>query len=186
MDTATFDYIVAEDVKGRVTPAQADFLRLPENLSRWQRALVDLVARLDGQLTNHDARLAEKVGRLTETLRTVAADPDATTDDIARITAAIATRQAEHEQKCNSIRRFRNHVEARLDEVTRTIVVGAEVIDERVAQVQFLRRAIDAHRALIAEADLEPTAADVALWAVLDGRWGFDGVTAADLDRNAA
>ena len=47
----TFARLVAEEVKNRVTQEQKDYLRLPENWTKWQHALVALCDNLHNQLS---------------------------------------------------------------------------------------------------------------------------------------
>jgi len=61
------------------------------------------------------------------------------------------------------------------------IAVGGEAIDERLHVVDFLRRAIEQHKAMMISYDLEPTPIDGALWAALDGRWEFDNLSEEDI-----
>lgn len=171
-----FARLVAEEVKNNVTQAQRDLLRLPENWSRWQRALVALVANLDGQLDSINEREQDDTKRYTEMSATLAG-----TDDAQKPLHILASRQAEYADKRKKIERFRHHVEDRLDEVTRMIALGTEAVEERLQVVMFLRRGIERHREMLDEFDLEATPVDKALWAVLEGKWEFDSITAKDL-----
>lgn len=164
----TFARLVAEEVKNRVTPEQRDYLLLPENWGRWQRALVTLADNLDGQLK--DLAAQEKLD--TERYRALG-------DDGLKL---LAEALSEYENRRKKITRFKFHVDARLDEVTRKIALGTDAVDERLKTVDFLRKAIERHRSLLEELDLEETPVDRALWAALDGKWEFEGITAEDLD----
>jgi hypothetical protein len=161
-----FARLVAEEVKNKVAPEQADYLRMPENWTRWQRALVALVGNLNGQLDE----IGEAERRDTERYR--ALGPEGL--------RLLAESMSVHEDRRKKIARFKFYVESRLDEVTRMIAMGSEAVDERLKTVEFLRRAIERHRELLQEFDMEPTQVDRALWAALDGKWDFDKVTSPD------
>lgn len=158
-----FARLVAEDVKNRVTDEQKKYLRLPENVDRWQRNLVALLDNLSGQLADLNIREA------TETERYEKLGDDGIT--------LLAEAQADIDQRRKRISRFRYHVENRLDEATRLIAVSETSVGAEMAT--FMRKAIEKHRTLMREADLDATAIDHALWAALDGHWLFDDV---DLD----
>lgn len=158
-----FARLVAEDVKNRVTDEQKKYLRLPENVERWQRNLVALLENLASQLTE----LNEREQGETERYKQLG-------DDGVRL---LAESQADIDQRRKRISRFRYHVENRLDEATRLIAVAEMGVEGEMAS--FLQKSIERHRELINEADLDPTPIDRALWAALDGRWDFDDI---DLD----
>ena len=155
-----FARLVAEEVKGKVTSAQSEFLRLPENWTRWQRALRDLVENLNDQLRKIESE--EKQDELrysnmgTEGLRL-------------RSEASLY-----HEDRKRKISRFRFHVESRVDEVTRMIVLGSPGYDDDMMASRFLRRAIEEHRAHIKGERFDSDEVDEALWAALEGAWTFD------------
>jgi hypothetical protein len=167
MNDDTFARLVAEEVKNRVTPSQVEYLRLPENWTRWQRALMALNSNLDAQLdalARDHAEDQEKYAVLGQ-------------DGLAPLAESLADIEARQKK----ITRFQFHVSSRLDEVTKMIALGAEGVDQRLAAVEFLRKAIERHRSIMEELDLEPTAVDVALWAALDGKWEFDSLNYDDL-----
>ena len=89
--------------------------------------------------------------------------------------------QANFAFRRTKIERFKFHVVARLDEISRMIAMGGEEVEERLKTVDFLRKAIGEHRALMEEYDLEPTAIDIALWESLEGKWAFDDITEENL-----
>jgi chromosome segregation ATPase len=162
----TFARLVAEEVKNRVTDEQREYLRLPENWTRWQRALMVLAENLNNQLNVLTAQ--EK-------------------DDTERYKALgdaglklLAETLSEYETRRKKISRFKFHVDTRLDEITRMIALGSEAVDERLKTVDFLRKAIERHQSLLQELDMEPTSVDKALWATLDGKWEFDDITTID------
>jgi hypothetical protein len=165
MHDDAFARMVAEEVRNRAPQGQVDYLNLPENWGRWQRALTALVANLDGQL----AGIAEEAAA-------TAADCEGRGDAGIRI---LADAQARFEDRRTRIERFRYHVENRLDEVTRKIALGPAAVDERLASVILLRRAIEEHRRLITSRGLEFDEVDEALWDVLDGTWAFGQEPAA-------
>lgn len=162
MSDDAFARLVAEEVKNRVTDEQRDYLNLPENWERWQRGLVALIANLDSQL----ADLQEREERETERYRALGADG----------LKLLAEMLADVEYRKKKIVRFKHHVERRLEAVRRLAESQSEVIEERARLVEFLRKAIEQHRNLMIQADLNPTAIDRALWDALEGRWEFDEI----------
>jgi hypothetical protein len=164
----TFARLVAEEVKNRVTGEQKDYLLLPENWGRWQRALVTLADNLNAQLEQIAAQ------ETADTARYRALGNDGL--------KLLAESLSEYENRRKKIARFKFHVDARLDEVTRMIALGTDAVDERLKTVDFLRKAIEQHHSLLDEHDMEPTIIDRALWAALEGKWEFADITAADLD----
>ena len=162
MQDETFARLVAEEVKNRVTDTQVDYLRLPENWGRWQRALLTLIDNLNNQLVGIDEQ--EK------------ADADRYRSLGEHGITLIAESLSEHEARRKKITRFRFHVESKLDEVTRMIGLGTEAVDNQVKAVDFLRRAIERHRELNEQAMIDPTPIDLALWQALEGKWEFDTI----------
>ena len=163
MNDDTFARLVAEEVKNRVTVSQADYLRLPENWDRWRRALIALSDNLDSQIDTLVRRQAEA----EERYGMMGADG----------LQLLAEELSDIEARQRKISRFQFHVSSRLDEVTKMIAIGSDQVDDRLAALEFLRQAIQKHRSLMEELDIEPTEIDVALWAALDGKWDFDSVT---------
>jgi len=162
----TFARLVAEEVKNRVTDEQREYLRLPENWTRWQRALMILADNLNGQLTiltNQEKDDTERYKALGDAGLKL-----------------LAETLSEYETRRKKISRFKFHVDTRLDEITRMIALGSDAIDERLKTVDFLRKAIERHQSLLQELDMEPTSVDKALWATLDGKWEFDDITSID------
>lgn len=167
MNDETFARIVAEEVKKKATPSQAEYLRLPENWAKWQRCLNILIDNLDGQLDDIDDQMDETTDRYK-----------ALGDEGLKLLTE-ATEQFESQRK--KISRFKFHVEARLDEVTRMIALGSDAVDDRLKTVQFLRRAIERHKEMVLNYEFEPTPIDKALWAALEGKWDFDNIMAEDI-----
>lgn len=168
MQDETFARLVAEEVKNRVTTTQADYLRLPENWGRWQRALLVLIDNLNEQLAELDEQErsdADRYNSLGEHGVTL-----------------LAESISENESRRKKINRFKFHVESKLDEVTRMIGLGTDAVDDQVKAVDFLRRAIERHRQLNEEADIDPTPIDMALWEALDGKWDFDSIDLDELE----
>lgn len=159
----TFARLVAEEVKNRVTEEQREYLRLPENWTRWQRALMILADNLNKQLEV----LASQEQGDTERYKALG-------DAGLKL---LAETLSEYETRSKKITRFKFHVDGRLDEITRMIALGSDAVDERLKTVDFLRKAIERHCSLLQELDMEPTSVDQALWAALDGKWEFDDIT---------
>jgi uncharacterized protein YaaN involved in tellurite resistance len=164
----TFARLVAEEVKNRVTDEQREYLRLPEKWGKWQRALVTLTENLERQLND----LKEQEEADTKRYRNLG-------DEGLKL---LAESLSEYENRRKKINRFKFHVDARLDEITRTIALGTDAVDERLKTVDFLRKAIERHRSLLEELDMESTTVDQALWAALDGKWDFDDISLDDID----
>lgn len=168
MNDDAFARLVAEEVKNRVAAEQRDYLLLPENWTRWQRALIALVENLNRQEQELNAREEREADRYRELGE-------------AGI-KLLAEAMAENEDRRKKITRFRFHVEARLDEVTRMIAVGSDDVDERLKIVEFYRRCIEKHREMLIEFNVEPTPIDLALWQSLEGKWGYDDISPDDLN----
>jgi hypothetical protein len=162
MDDDAFSRLVAEEVKNRVTPEQREYLSLPENRDRWERALVILTDNLNNQLTDLDAR-EERERERYEALGT---------DGL----KLLAEMLADVENRKKKVSRFLFHVERRIEAVHRLAAGSSEEIQERARLVEFLRRSIEQHRTLMIRENLEPTPIDSALWAALDGEWNFDDI----------
>lgn len=163
-----FARLVAEDVKNKASRAQQDYLALPENWDRHQRALVALRQNLDRQL----AELAHREESEGERLKTLGADG----------LALLIQLQADLEERRTKISRFQFHVDRRLDEVTRQIALGSDQVEERIQLVEFFRKAIERHHDYSEQAGYESTKIDRALWASLDGEWQFDDIDLTALD----
>lgn len=167
MNDDAFARLVAEEVKNRVGDSQREFLLLPENWNKWQRALFALSENLQGQLEDladdekDDVERYEKLGK----------------DGVKLLAEALS----EYENRRKKIERFKYHVENRIDDVTKMIALGPESADQEIKTLEFLRKAINAHREVMARNDIEPTAIDIALWASLDGKWDFDNIVIDDL-----
>lgn len=167
MNDDSFARLVAEEVKNRVSKSQREYLRLPENWDRWQRALIAL-----------DRNLQSQVDRL-------AGDEEA---DRARYSSfgqdgvkLLAEAMSDYEARRTKIERFKFHVGKRLDEVTRMVAMGVDEDDSELSAYSFLRKAVERHRQMLEEYDLESTPIDHALWDALDGRWSFDLINQDDI-----
>jgi hypothetical protein len=167
MNDDIFARVVAEEVKNRATTQQREYLNLPENWSRWQRALVTLENNLNDQLVRIRTFESERIS----SYKALGADG----------IKLIAEASAEFDARRGKIERFKFHVSSRLDEVTQKITGETDAVDKRLEVVDLLRRAIEQHKSMITEFDLEPTAIDFALWSALDGDWQFDGISESDL-----
>jgi len=167
MNDDAFARLVAEEVKNNVSNAQREYLMLPDNRNRWERALRALLDNLDSQIANINRQRADEIARY-----------EAMGDEGFKLVAEAAS---SHDHRSKKISRFRFYVESRLDEVSRLIAMGSDDDEEKVAFVQFLRSAIATHKKMLEENDLEPTSIDVALWDALDGVWSFDSVDLSDL-----
>lgn len=163
MNDDAFARLVAEEIKNNVSQTQRDYLNLPENWARWQRAIKSLADNLESQIKTISQREQEEISKY-ENL-----DED--------VSSLITELTAEFENRRRKIERFRFHVINRLDDVTRMIALGTDQVEERLRTVEFLRKAIETHKSMMRKYELEPTPIDAALWMCLDGRWGFDDLT---------
>ena len=167
MNDDAFARLVAEEVKNKVSKTQKDFLMLPENWNKWQRALIVLSKNLESQLVriNEDEALDKK--RYEEL-----------GEDGLRL---LAEALSDYENRRKKIERFKYHVDNKVDQVTRMIALGVESIDDEMKTVEFLRKAIIKHKDMLYENDLEPTTIDTALWESLEGKWSFDQINIDEL-----
>lgn len=156
----SFAWMVAEEVKNKLSPRERQILLQPENWNKWQRCLLALIDNLDSQI--------ERI------------EDDAEAD--ARRFSSIGSRRLQTEaentyrQRKNKIERFKFYVNKRLDQVTTMIENGSAPEMTSSQEVEFLRRAIKEHRKMLETHDLEDTPIDRALWSALEGRWDFDNV----------
>lgn len=162
-----FARMVAEEVKNKLSPVHKQILLEKENWERWREALVALSDNLQSQIENIEADAESDSERFSNMGR----EGSALSRDADRYYDAKATR----------VRRFKFHVDKRLDEVTVMIETGSEIQTDGWDKVEFYRRAIAHHRKLMREFDLEDTALDRALWSTLDGEWLFDSITNENL-----
>lgn len=158
-----FSRLVAEDAKGRISQEQKDYLRLPENWSRWQETLYALLDDLDEQIADLSEGMKDAAERYAGT-------------------PLVTEAQIAADSKLKKINRFKFFVEQRLAEVDRMIALGKEGVDDETRLAGFLLQAIQKHEDLIKKFSLEPTAIDSALWAAKFGRWEFNSITAEDIE----
>ena len=158
-----FARLVADDVKNKITAQQRESLMVEANWDRWKRSLWALLDNLAEQIENiqMDAEAdAVRYGGMGRPGKRLA-------DEAARAYDIRATK----------VKRFRLHVERRLDQVTTMLETGELMDASPWETVDFYRRAIITHRKMLQECDLEDTEIDRALWATLENRWDFDKVT---------
>jgi hypothetical protein len=165
-----FAYMVSEDVKNKLSPAQKATLMQKENWSKWQKCLIALIENLDGQLEDLDE------------------DEDADMKRFSEIESRYGSKRNLVQQAQNSyaskkikIERFKFHVSKKLDDVTRMIETGSLMESNGWEQVEFFKRAIYTHRKMLTENDMEPTSIDEALWASLQNKWEFDNIDTSSL-----
>lgn len=163
MNDEVFARLVAEEVKNRVSDVQREFLAMPENWGRWKAALEALLDNLDRQLDDLDGR--------DERAKSIYSDVEGGP-------SLLVEQLTANEDRRQKIVRFRFHVETRLNEVHRRIVLG-NAEDEPDSMASFLRRAIETHRELVLASEqddsIDADEVDEALWAALDGAWDFPG-----------
>lgn len=157
MNDDAFARIVADDVKNKSTQQQRDYLELPSNRERWKKALTSLVENLEDQISDllddedADRERYEALGSAGAGL----------------LAEAIAT----YGSRRHKIERFKHYVQMKLERVSAMPQEG-----EFMSREDLLEKAIMEHKRLMDEYDMEPSAADEALWATLDGKWEFDSV----------
>jgi len=160
MNDESFARLVAEEVKNKASSHQRSFLRQSDNRQRWITELKKLLVNLDGQIQDLDRQEKTEINRF--------------------LTLGIEAEQLIQEyktgvdQRRRKIARFRFHVESRLDEVERWVVVESTTPEERGRAQDFFRSAILKHKELMAEFEFEFSEIDEALWATLEGKWLFD------------
>ena len=78
---------------------------------------------------------------------------------------------ASYDASLSKIERFKFYVNKRLD-----YVAGLGEDTSMAGRVEFLEAAINKHKELMEQFDLESTEIDFALWSSLDGNWMFDDI----------
>lgn len=165
MNDDAFARLVAEEIKNKASQQQRDYLNLPENWARWQRAVQYLADNLEAQVRAIHATEQDELARYTA----IGAENSTMVTEL----------MADFETRRKKIERFRFHVTNRVDDITRMIAMGTDAVEDRLKTVDFLRKAIETHKSMMFEYELEPTPIDIALWAALEDKWKFD-----DLDED--
>ena len=162
MNDESFARLVADDVKNKSTEAQKKYLQLPENIKRWRRALEYLDSNLEEQLKQIKSFEASKLKEYEHLGE--------------EGTALIAETSANFTARKSKIERFDFFVKAKLDEVSRLNALSYS--DDSTQNTEdFYRRAIRKWWSLMEDFEMETTRIDEALYASLDGRWEFEGLT---------
>lgn len=167
IDDQTFAKMVAEEVKNKLSPNQRRILLEAANWERWRLNLVALLENLDAQIG-----VAER-SRIADTERYESFGDEGL--------SLLEQANASYDSRVKKIARFRFHVERRLNEVATMIDTGEVSENNGWQNVEFLKRGIAKHRALLREYDLEETVIDRALWSLLDERWEFDNIRPTDI-----
>jgi len=158
----TFARMVAEEVKNKLSPTHKKILLDKQNWPLWQKTLVSLSENLEEQLVD------------------IKSDMDVDRDRFEAMGSSakklLSESNSAYLSKMTKIERFKFHVDKRLDEVSLMLETGEEITSDGWKEVDFFRRAIGTHRALIRECDLEDTVIDKALWATLDNKWLFNDI----------
>lgn len=162
MNDDAFARMVAEEVKNKISPLHKKELLDKSNWVRWQKALLALSNNIQEQIESIE------VDALIDKNRYESMGIDG------RRLASEA--KIAYDSRLSKITRFKFYVDKRVDEVTVMIETGKEISSDGWGEVSFLKKGISAHRSLLREFDLEDTAVDRALWALLDNRWLFDDV----------
>ena len=162
-----FAGMVAEEVKNRLSASEKKELLKEENWERWKQSLLALVDNLEEQI--------------------LVIDDDSEADRIRYESMGASGRRLAKEAaqayggKKVKIKRFLFHVNKRLDEVVTMMETGNVIESDGWTEVEFLKKAIIRHRALLRDFDLEETSIDRSLWDTLDGKWTFDSIDAKSL-----
>ena len=167
IDDQTFAKMVAEEVKNKLSPNQRRILLERDNWDRWRQNLMALLENLDSQIQ------ATEKSRLDDAERYESFGDEGL--------ALLEQANASYDSRVKKISRFRFHVERRLNEVASMIDTGEIAEGNGWESVEFLKRGITKHRALLREYDLEETVIDRALWSLLDDRWEFDNIRPTDV-----
>jgi hypothetical protein len=167
-----FARLVSEDVKNKLSSRQKQILMEEQNWSRWQRALLLLIENLKEQIENLEADEEADRNRFSS----MGEDGE------------VLLRESEfaYTTRKTKISRFMFHVNRRLDDVTKLIETGnsSHIANERISastDVNFYRKAIAKHRALLNEYDLEATEIDRALWKTLENQWVFEEINPSNI-----
>lgn len=132
---------------------------MSSNLNRWQRGLIALISNLNQQVENLEADQKEDMDRYLS---------------MGKPGEILLSQSVEHySSKITKIKRFKFHVEKRLDEVTIMIESGG---NSNLSYAEFLKAAIIKHKELMESMEMEPTEIDKALWAAVDNSWQFDSI----------
>lgn len=168
MNDDAFARLIAEDVKNNISPSQREYLNLDSNLHRWRRGLYALVSNLNQQIAaleadqQDDAQRYSAMGRDGEKL--------------------LGQSIEYYSSKISKIKRFKFHVEKRLDEVILRIESGD---NNEPTFTDLLKNAILKHKELMHQLEMEPTEIDEALWAAVDNVWLFKDVAKQPGEGNA-
>ena len=157
-----FARLVAEEVKNKLSPLHRAELIKAENWPKWQEALLSLSKNLQSQIDDIEADSKSDANRY---------------DALGRNGIKLGREASSHyEIKTNRINRFKFHVDRRLDEVTVMMSTGEKPKTDGWEQVDFYKKAIAKHRAMLRDFDVEDSAIDRSLWDTLDGGWTFDDI----------
>ena len=162
-----FARMVAEEVKNKLSPLHKSTLMKEENWERWKDALIALSDNLQNQI---------------ESIEEDAESDEKRYSDLGVGGKKLSNHAATfYGEKAARIKRFKFHVDKRLDEVSLMIDTREEIKTDGWEKVDFLRKAISTHRNMLREYDLEDTSIDRALWATLDNKWEFESVSEENL-----
>jgi hypothetical protein len=167
MNDDSFARTVAEEVKNKISPMHKQELLKAENWNRWKDALIALSDNLQNQIDS------------------IESDSESDSQRYSALGSAgnKLTKESRnyYDNKATKIKRFKFHVDRRLDEVCLMIDTGEEIKTDGWEQAEFLRRAIITHRAMLDSFDMEDTAIDRSLWDALNNNWTFDAINSDNL-----
>ena len=160
-----FARLVAEDVKNHADPNQKSYLRAEDVIDRWREALYALLSNLDGQLAGIDDSETRDVEHLK---------------GLPKADRKVFETHESYSHQRSKIQRFKFHVEQRLAEADRLVVLNGS--SKHVSVESFLRKAIEMHKEMMQTHDFSPTPIDEALWAAVKGQWAFGDIDPDDLE----
>lgn len=146
-----FAMMVSEDIKGKADQLTRDMLRDPSNHNRWRDNLIQIIDKVNDQITELNTNITS--------IEQIYADQGFTHDP------AESTRN-----KLEKAERFRYHAEKRLAEVDRLMSMGQ--VSEDMKLSSFLRSAIEEHMRLKTEHGNHDDI-DESLWVSLQGKWAY-------------
>jgi hypothetical protein len=159
-----FARIVAEDVKNTAGAEHRAYLRATDVAPRWREALYALLENLDKQ---------------TASINTDEENDLVSVRELPSSERLEFETKEKHEFRRSKIVRFRFHVEQRLAEADRLILLEGDASGEMAVE-SFLRKAIERHYELMEEFGMDTNSIDESLYDAVKGRWTFEDITGLD------
>jgi hypothetical protein len=161
-----FARIVAEDVKNTADQEHKSYLRAFDVAPRWREALYALLENLNMQIAGVDKDEEREIAAASKMPNSKHFEFEV---------------KEKHEFRRSKVVRFKFHVEQRLAEADRLIILE-ESGDKEQNVESFLRKAIEEHNNLMEEFDMVPTAIDDALYDAVKGRWTFGDIDPTEFE----